>query len=284
MQTIDYSEEGIFSSLSQRLLYHFVPKPVACRIYRCEPGWSWRQSRSLVRYNMWFPVAGSGEFLLNGTKYTICPGSLFLLRPGDLLYATQHPVDRLTVISMPFLFYRPGTSDCVDVEEKWLPGSYVPFSERARMEELLRRLTELMVVNTPLAEIEAQLLAALALLEVYRQDAINHGADDMNVDPRISAVITFIRTFPAARLSLAEAAALAGLSTDYFSRLFKAKMGVDLRSYVLDNRLERAYHLLEETTMNISEIADSLGYEHSFLLTRQFKAKYGYPPSDVRRH
>jgi AraC-like DNA-binding protein len=60
-------------------------------------------------------------------------------------------------------------------------------------------------------------------------------------------------------------------------------MGTSLRSYGLDLRLERAHHLLVETSMTITEIARALGYSDLFLFSRQFRQRYGQPPRALRK-
>ena len=131
--------------------------------------------------------------------------------------------------------------------------------------------------------IESRLLLHQAILEAYRQDAANHGLPGVEPDPRIARVLAQLHVHPATRLSLAEAAVLAGLSPARFSTLFKSHTGFTFRQYAVNARLDRARDLLEETGLGVSEVANALGYPDPFLLSRQFKARFGLPPTHLRR-
>lgn len=278
---IDYTRDGVWEELTSHWLRLFEPRPTApFGRTECELHWDWRTE--LSDYDLWFPIRGEGQFQVQGKVYPVFPGTLLLLRPGDRVCAVQNPRNRLTVIYIHFSFFTPGAGQLVDVDGAWLPARYVPFSNFGQLELLLAQTVRLLAQNTALALAHARLLFQQAILEVYRQDAEQNGRPPSQIDPRIDRVLAHIQTHPSARLSLSEAAAMAQLSTDYFSRIFREQTGSNYRAYLVDVRLERSLHLLRETSMSIGAIAQALGYHDLFLYSRQFKARYGYPPSQVR--
>lgn len=278
---IDYRTAHTWHRLAS-LLGCTEPRPSRqCGRVHCEPGWNWQPR--LLDHDLWLPVEGRGRFVLQGRAYPIQPGTLFWLRPGDEGTATQDPNDRLTVVYLHFTFCRPGTDEVVSFDPHDLPSPRIQLSDPARLDLLLTRAVRLMHAGSPFGELEARLLLHQAILEIYRQDAAQHQAIEPGPDSRIAQVIAHLRARPSARLPLAEAAAMAGLSPDYFSQLFKMETGMTFRRYALEVRLERARHLLEETTMSVSEVARALGYDEVFLFSRQFKARYGHAPTLMRR-
>ena len=277
---IDYGADGAWQRLTA-LFAAVEPRPAArCGNVRCEPGWHWRVA--LTDYDLWLAVAGRGRFVLEGRTYPIRPGTLFWLRPGDDGLATQEPADPLTVVYVHFDFFGAGAERSVPVRADLLPARYVPLRDASRIEMLLARVVRLQQLPTPLGAVEARLLLHQAMLEAYRQDAVNQGAANVHPDPRITAVLARLHRRPAERISLAQAAALADVSADHFSRLFKAHTGTSFRRYAIDVRLERARHLLEETSLPVGEIAQVLGYGDVFLFSRQFKARHGVAPTQLR--
>lgn len=278
---LDYAAGDIWDRLGD-LLSELEPRSSArCGNVRCEPDWQWRVD--LVDYDLWLAVAGKGQFLLDGHRYVIHPGTLFWLRPGDEGFATQDPDDPLVVIYVHFSFYPNGAGDPVPLTPNILPSRHIPIQDFARIETLLARIVRLQEQPSPLSVVEARALLRLAIIEAYRQSAVDHGVANVQPDPRIAHVLQRLHRQPADRLSLSEAAALANLSPDHFSRLFKAHVGASFRTYSLDVRLDRARHLLEETTLTVSEIAQSLGYDDVFLFSRQCKARFGCAPTHLRR-
>lgn len=75
----------------------------------------------------------------------------------------------------------------------------------------------------------------------------------------------------------------AGLSTDYFARLFKLHTGQSVHGFVLDLRLNRAYELLIENRLSVGEVADKVGFEDAFYFSRLFTRRFGVAPSVLRK-
>jgi len=66
---------------------------------RCEPGWRldpewWRR---LADYDIWFVWAGRGRFEAPGGAFTLRPGALLWLRPGERYMAAQDAGTRLGI-------------------------------------------------------------------------------------------------------------------------------------------------------------------------------------------
>ena len=258
------------------------PRPSArCAHVECDPDWNWQPR--LTDYDLWFSVSGIGSLEIGGHSYPVKPRTLFFLRPGDAGWGTQDADDPLTVVYLHFDWSSRRTGEPVPIDPAWLPSRHIPFDHEGKILAFLSNAVHLMKQRQQLAAVEAKLLLQQALIEAYRQDAVNQGAVS-RPDARITRVTSYLRSHPDARVSLEEAASVVNLSPAYFSRLFKAEVGVSFRQYLVESRLEHARYLLEETAMPISEISRSLGYEEAFLLSRQFKRYYGYPPSQVRKH
>lgn len=279
---IDYGQPDVWERLAARFDRDLEPRPSPnCGRVVCAPGWNWRTR--LPDYDLWFPIKGRGTLRLRDRAYAVRAGTLLFLRPGDRPVATQDPADRLTVVYLHLDFHQPGARAPRAVPPDWLPSRCVPFPDAAQFELLLARVVRLLERRQTLSTLEAKFVLQQALLEIYRQDAVNRGFAAGRLDPRVERVTAYLRAHPECRLAREEAAALAGLSPAYFGRLFSAEIGASFREYLLRVRLERARHFLEETEMSVGEVARTLGYDDLFLFSRQFKQHYGFPPSHLRK-
>ncbi|MBD2871554.1 response regulator transcription factor [Paenibacillus arenilitoris] len=83
-------------------------------------------------------------------------------------------------------------------------------------------------------------------------------------------------------LSVDEAAAHVGLSTSYFSLLFKQNFGETFIEYVTRQRMERAKALLLETPKSVAQIAKEVGYSERRYFTKVFMKYTGDNPTDYR--
>jgi len=69
----------------------------------------------------------------------------------------------------------------------------------------------------------------------------------------------------------------------YLSTLFSAMEGLTIEKYVILQRIERVKELLQYGEMNLSEIADSLGYSSVQHLSQQFKKTTGLTPTGYKQ-
>lgn len=100
---------------------------------------------------------------------------------------------------------------------------------------------------------------------------------------RLKAVLADVKARYAERLTVAEAASLAGYSEAHFMRVFKEETGQTFVGYLNDYRLTAATYFLRETDESISNIAVSCGFDNGSYFIRRFRARYGKTPSEYRK-
>ena len=85
-----------------------------------------------------------------------------------------------------------------------------------------------------------------------------------------------------ATLTVADLAAVGGVSQAHFARAFKTAFGVPPHRYLLTRRIERAAALLRDTDMPVIDIALATGWNSLGTFGRIFRDITGASPSDVR--
>jgi AraC family transcriptional regulator len=98
----------------------------------------------------------------------------------------------------------------------------------------------------------------------------------------IRTVCDFIEANLCTQLTLEELATLVHLSPFHFARCFKATMGLAPHQYVIARRIELAKRLLLTTTLNVAEVAWSIGYENLSHFRRLFTTHLGVTPGELR--
>ena len=84
------------------------------------------------------------------------------------------------------------------------------------------------------------------------------------------------------KISLQDLARIAGLSTSHFARSFRQSEGMTPHRYLLHRRVRRAFDLLAQTELALSEIAVASGFAHQSHFCRQFRKLVGSTPSRYR--
>jgi YesN/AraC family two-component response regulator len=81
-------------------------------------------------------------------------------------------------------------------------------------------------------------------------------------------------------LTLEQIAKDLGVSPYYLSRTFSAESSFSLFTYLTTLRMDKAKAMLAEGNMNVSEVAQAVGYENSNYLSKVFKRTFGVSPSE----
>lgn len=73
-----------------------------------------------------------------------------------------------------------------------------------------------------------------------------------------------------------------GLNQDYLGKIFKRDTGTSVNSYLSKKRVEEACRLMDNTRLNISEIADACGFSDQTYFSTIFRKITGEAPTDYR--
>ena len=84
-------------------------------------------------------------------------------------------------------------------------------------------------------------------------------------------------------LGLGMVASQFNISEGYISSLFKEQTGINFTEYVEDLRINRACDLLKDTSLNINDIGEQVGYNSVQSFRRAFKRIHGISPSELRK-
>jgi AraC-like DNA-binding protein len=83
-------------------------------------------------------------------------------------------------------------------------------------------------------------------------------------------------------ITVEDIAAYVGLSRSHLFRSFETVLGVSPKEYLTDFRIKQACYLLEHSSLSITAIANSIGFDNSLYFSKTFHKRKGMPPKEYR--
>jgi AraC-like DNA-binding protein/mannose-6-phosphate isomerase-like protein (cupin superfamily) len=231
-------------------------------------------------YELSLVLSGEAQHIVNGEVRPVGAGSAFLLSPADFhairivgpepLTCYNTVIDpgvmerQLSALGTPAIDGFPWqTEDFLDAE---------PDFRRLQAEFEEPRLGSARVTDA---------LVACLVVELARRCGID--------DPRrtrppaaeedLRGAVLYVDRHFREPITLADAAAQAHLSANYFSERFRDYTGTSFQLYLQDRRLRFARSLLASTGLTVTEVCHAAGFNSLSHFGRAFRRRYGVSPS-----
>ncbi|MBQ9974038.1 MAG: helix-turn-helix transcriptional regulator [Oscillospiraceae bacterium] len=223
-------------------------------------------------------------YIKQGTSTALCDARLYPLSAGDLfvsfpnrIHGYEHSQNCSAVVFVipvvPYLAPVQSTLEqMLPVDPVLRRGSW----EHTGVAQLLdmaladRRSTSAILQGYALLT-TSKLLGLLTLTE-----ATDSG------DSALFTVLTYLNDHYTQPLSRSSIAAATGYNESYISHLFADQLHTTLTDYLTSLRMDDALHLLNSTSLPVSQIALSLGFGSIRSFNRQFLDRMGRSPAAYR--
>ncbi len=228
---------------------------------------------------VWFD-AGDGQLLTEDGSYPITKGTAVLLPPmrhHDFCQSTSARGWVLAHIEPALI-----GSETLPGADRCLVASFRG-PERQRLAMLIDWLLALEGTDGSSSPLMLAILRLL-MLAIMRADPAPAAESGVRVDTlsRLRPALDLVARNPAATLTLDDAATACHLSPAYFSRRFKAVLGMNYTDYVRMYRLRLAARRLLTSNDRIAAIAYDAGFATAAHFTAQFHQRYGMSPRQYR--
>ena len=120
------------------------------------------------------------------------------------------------------------------------------------------------------------------LLECFDQEKFVSNKKDIEKQERVQVMLVFIHTHYSEDISLQDIADAGLISIAQCNRCFNQMLNITPYEYLIQYRLTKAMSLLQDATLNITEISDQVGFNNVTHFIQVFKKKYGISPKKYR--
>jgi len=255
---------------------------------RCDHTWTKASTGIEQCYKVYVPTSGTACIGTDDGDFTLVPGQVYFISGFRL--RTQRCTKRMDVHWLHFMpesLYLRYLLDQIPPVQHWPCGEdgWGPDAcqELARMFPAYNGRMQSPCEDTHPAtacRIQGLLLVTIArLLRTLDTTTLE------SFHPRfyqLRPAVDYMQSHYIQNPSLRDIAARVNLAPNYFHRQFTALFGITAFNYMLNQRLNKARHLLSSTSLTVKEISETVGYENPLYFSRVFTTHVGMAPSQYR--
>ena len=242
-------------------------------------------------YQFIYVISGEGEIVIDEHKHTAVASSVFIIRPN-----TEHSISFSKNSDMTTFEVKFKANSYWDREIESMPNKIAVNANSYQIVSMLEKIFYESVWKLWSYEsvITSSFLLVLVHLERHlRNESAMEGKnpnlfDDIAVGHEakmLDAIAEYINNnCNNSKITLAELSELAKCSETYLCRVFKKIYGMPPFQYINFLRLQKAKELLIHSSLNITEISESLGFQSIHYFSRYFTKKEGVSPIKYRQN
>lgn len=241
---------------------------------------TWRP-RGRLDFQLLYIAAGKAHFHFDGKEQIVTAGHMVLYRPKEPQKYEYYGEDQTEVYWVHFtggnvtnILRSYGLTDDKKV---FYCGSGLGYQNLFRS-----MINELQMCKENYTEmLEMYLRQIFIMLQRYFLNSLK--TDNAHVIEEIDKATLYFNEHYSEDISIDEYAQSNHVSVSWFIRNFKHCTGSTPMQYILSKRIYNAEILLQDSTYNITEISEIVGYDNPLYFSRIFKKVKGLSPSEYRK-
>ena len=209
-----------------------------------------------------FVVSGFGIFKIRNKEYKVKPGEMFVIPPYVETYYESDAVNPWNYIWIGFTTTGNITENLLDVIK--CPEAEKIFVSMMNCESFS---------NGRSAYLSARLWDLFALLSENKNIKLGY----------VEEALEFIHSNYMHNITVEQIARFLNLDRTYFYAIFKKKLGISPKQYLIGYRMNIAANLIIKKQLSISVVANSVGYSNLYTFSKMFKQHFGISPSNYAK-
>lgn len=242
---------------------------------------SWKiNKRYIDDFHLLFVRGGRGWYNVDGHEFELKRGRIVFVGGSAYYAGGQYGSESLSIIPMRFELRSnhdnlPGEKI---KEAVYFAYDTMHVSEFEFLALQICHINENCISQLDKATISSlfNTILSLAVREIRFANEIKHNSS-------IEKTMEWLKAHPLNQSSIDYLARKAGISKKYFTKLFKLQYGVTPKRFQLEQRMNYAKYILQDSDCSIKEIAAQVGYSDQYIFSKQFKKIIGSSPSDSKK-
>lgn len=225
-------------------------------------------------YEIYFITEGTCDYFIDNRSYHLLPGDLVLIPEGVIHNTVYHNTGHARML--------------INCSGRYIPAAVRPKFYLYRNPETVERLHEIFRTieqeyRFPDRLSEDAIHCHMQLLFFLIARHTNTCPPVEEANETVARAAAYLQKNFASDVSLPKIAAMAAVSPEHFSRLFKKETGFGFREYLNLLRLQKAEQLLKQSPgLSVAWIAAECGFADSNYFSVKFKKMYGVSPKKMQ--
>lgn len=252
--------------------YHLYTKPKL-------PTW---RPRGRVDFQLLYIASGKAHFHFDGIEQIVTAGHMVLYRPKEPQKYEYYGEDQTEVYWVHFtggdvknILRSYGLTDDKRV---FYCGSGLDYQNYFRS-----MINELQMCKENYTEMLEMYLRQI-FISLQRYFLSSSKTDNIRIIDEIDKATLYFNEHYSEDINIDEYAQNNHVSVSWFIRTFKQCTGSTPMQYILSKRIYNAEMLLQDSSYNITEISQIIGYDNPLYFSRIFKKAKGLSPSEYRKN
>lgn len=218
---------------------------------------------------------GKGTFTSGEKTYRLSKGKCFCIRPNEIAFYKADEIDPWDYTWIAF----NGENAGLFLESTGFCYTPVFGTKRifAIFEELHRQ------IQSGTIDGERNEFSMLSLLYAFFAELPKIVPVESHSEQYVRKVHNYVENMISGPITVEHLAAFCGLDRHYLCRIFKAQTGKTLQEYIIGCKMQKAKQMLVYTSLNIGNIARSVGYSDVYNFSKMFKKYHGVSPLKFRK-
>ncbi|WP_281890590.1 AraC family transcriptional regulator [Paenibacillus sp. YYML68] len=268
---------------------HTFPRIEDMGLYRTSDLWA-HMDRIIDNDVMIFVRKGLVHIIEDGVEYEVTPGQAFFMKHG-----VRHYGHRRTPAGSEWYwitFTPAALEEGQEGDEAWelqgssLHGPVLPdkavirmkLVESADLQHMCVRLNKLLDhydSRTAYDGLKLHIGVLELLVDLHREMTEKTKAGSRLVHD----VKKYVHQHLYSTIRSADLTQALQMNYSYMSRAFSQATGLSIQRYIMEQKMKEAIRLFGETSLNISQISERLGYANPYYFTRVFRQVTGHSPT-----
>ena len=233
-------------------------------------------------YQLLYIAAGKGEFYFKGSKEPtiVTKGNMVLFRPGEPQVYYYYAVDKTEVYWVHFTGWKV---------EEYLKRYELPSHENVFYTGVSHDYP--WIYNQMIRELQIQRVNYEDMISLYMHHIfisinryIKEGRETKNdTISDVERAAHYFKENYNKQISIEQYADEHLMSVNWFIHSFKNVMKMSPMQYIISLRIATAKGYLENSTKNIAEISNEVGYDNALYFSRLFRKYTGMTPTEYRK-